>query len=253
MLSHPKSKYSEVLAFARAHPLPSTAEGLADGLMDVAAMLIATKADSAYWTQLNLSIIYTHRANPYPGAFLSNPALLPDNIIDYPHGARSFGSLTAGAFFAYPHYQEDSLGQTLLLAAFSPRTRKPVCSASLYAQALLHLQDQGLIEKGGSHKHTLQALASGSVPLKERQHCSFNMVLASAHIQKATEIRTELGARAIECALSDDKAGLFTEATRARLLALVLSHEARARNQQTEEPTAAPTTSTTPARAKARI
>ena len=219
---HPVSKYAQVLDFAKANPLPKTAGGLADALMDMAAILIACQEGSRHWDSVDLCIIHHARASPHPGAFLSNPALLPSTV-STTATSKSFGSLSAGCLFSYPYYQDDSLGTVLLLTAFSPRTRKPRLPASLYAQALVLLMDRGLIDSAGlSGPHNLARAASGNLKVGDLLDSHFSMGLSKEHIAATSSLRTDLAVRAIELALTSDKADLFTDATRARLLALAL-------------------------------
>lgn len=232
MLSHKVSKQQEVADFAASHPLPETAEGLALGLLDIASILVACKyPESDHWDSMSIDIIYRHRAEEYPGAFLSNPALLLNTVGVTKHG-NSLASHGAGCFFSYAHYQDDSLGPALLMGAFSPRTRKPELSARHYASALLLLKADGFIHHAsvslGDHGPTLESVADGSTPESSLNHVFFNMSFHRVHRAKLTHLRSDLSARAIELALSDFKPGLFLESTRERLSALVLERSATA-------------------------
>lgn len=220
----PPSKYAQILAFAKANPLPRTAEGLADALMDMTTILIACHHESKGWDSVDLGLAYRGHANPHPGAFLSNPAMLPNTFSRTLHGTCS-GSLTAGCLFSYPYYHEDGLGPALLLTAFSPRTRKPQLSAALYARALILLKRGSLIASARlDGLASLAQAAAGDAKAADLSRCYFNMTLSAPHIASASAsaLRTDLAARCIELALSDPKPGLFAEDTGARLAALAL-------------------------------
>jgi hypothetical protein len=212
---------AEVLAFAKANPLPRSTEGLALGMLDVAAIFKACNETSApTWDKLSLTLPYRARAERYPGAFLSNPACLP-NTSGKQEGYAFMASHTAGGFFAYNHYQESSLGPALLLCAFSPRTRKPSRSPKSYAKAALWLVERGLIASADtSGAYSLQEIADGTAPSSELDFFFLTIDLERRHIDGICELRTDLAARAVEFALGDDKPDLFSNKTRGHLAGL---------------------------------
>lgn len=212
---------AEVLAFAQANPLPRSIEGLALGMLDIAAIFRAcNESSSPTWETLSLTLPYRNRADRFPGAFLSNPACLP-NTTGSRDGMGFMASHTAGGFFSYNFYQECSLGPALLLCAFSPRSKKPARSPKSYAKAALWLFERGLIaQTEASGAHSVADIASGAAPASYLSHFFLTLNFERRHIEGLGELRTDLAALAIDFALSDDKSDLFSTKTRGLLQAL---------------------------------
>lgn len=217
MLMHPQSKYPKVVAFAKDHPLPKKADAMADALLDLACIFMACKkSESASWDSLRLEIIHHGYASEHPGAFLSNPALLPNTSSTTKDGYKSFGSHTAGGFFSYAHYQEDSLGTALLMSAFSPRTQKPARAASLYAKSMLLMIERGDIAKASAHASdgiSMDDIARG-VALTPNTSVFFSIEFDKTQLSKLGALRLDASADCIDFALSDDKQGLFSTSPR---------------------------------------
>lgn len=220
MLMHPKTKYPEVVAFAKDHPLPKKTEDMADALLDLASIFMACKKhESASWDSLQLQIIHHGYASKYPGAFLSNPAFLPNTTSITKDGYKCLGSHTAGGFFSYSHYQDDSLGTALLMGAFSPRTQKPSRAPSLYAKAMLFMIGRGDIHQANARSTDgigLKEIAQGSA-LGPRPSVFFSIEFDKIQLSKLGELRLDASADCIDLALSDDKQGLFSANTRHEL------------------------------------
>ena len=253
MLSHPVSKYPLVVQFSMENPLPKTPRGLADGLLDVATILCACATDSPNWDDLSISMSYRGAPERYPGAFLSNPSFLPNTTSHGPHGS-SYGSLTAGCFFSYAHYQEDSLGTALLLPAFSPRTQKAKRSIGLYAQALQLLLKEGHLSKAGlridSQQNLLDQAANDPKQFAKTNRAWLEMSFDKNCLSLMNHLRTDLAPKAIRLALTDTKTGLFTEITRDRLDSLACAREAAMEAREIEQATAISTPSTPSRRAR---
>lgn len=216
------SKYPQLVAFAKDNPLPKSPASLALGILDVASLLVACKGQEAQrWDSMAMSLMYAASASAYPGAFLSNPAMLLDTKSSGPFGV-CMGGHGAGCFFSYTHYQEDSLGPALLLPAFSPRTMRSAISASGYAKAIALLLAQGFLAEASMRSAgaelDLDGFAKGG---KEAavERASMRLVFDREHIARLDHLRTSAGMKAARLAISDDKPGLF-DAAREALLSL---------------------------------
>lgn len=218
------SKYPQLIAFAKENPLPRDAAGLALGILDVATLLVACKSREAkLWDSMSLSLMYAERASAYPGAFLSNPAMLLDTTSSGPFWS-SMGGHGAGCFFSYSHYQEDSLGPALLLPGFSPRTMPSAIPARGYAKAIALMVSQGFLASASmsvvGSDLSLDDFAKGAKGFGPIERASMRLVFDREHIAALDHLRTSLGMKAARLAISDDKPGLFDDAARDGLLAL---------------------------------
>lgn len=234
-----ESKYPQLVEFAKQNPLPSDPQSLAFGILDVASLLIACKRQEALrWDSMSFSLMYEARASAYPGAFLSNPAMLLDTRSSGPFGV-SLGGHGAGCFFSYSHYQEHSLGPALLLAAFSPRTMRPAITVAGYAKAISLLLSEGFLASASIASSPsplgLDDFANESLGHDEVPRASMKLTFDREHIFLLDHLRTDIGMRAALLAISDDKAGLFDNDSRTRLLALATRRAAESEAQQIAE------------------
>ena len=157
---------------------------------------------------MRLGLQYRAQANPYPGAFLSNPAMLLDTQSQSEWGP-SFGGHGAGCFFAYAHYHEDTLGPALLLGAFSPRTQAAARPLKLYAQAMMLLAQQGFAQasmsagscEGLSIEDFAQGLGAKSA------YASMSLAFDAPFLSKLDHLRTDTAMEAVKLALEDQERG----------------------------------------------
>lgn len=225
-----KTKYPQLIKFARDNPLPTDALGLSLGILDVASLLVAClHREAARWDSMSLSLMHEARASAYPGSRLSNPAMLLNTRASGPFGP-SQGGHGPGCFFSYSHYQENSLGPALLLAAFSPRTMRPAISAVGYAQAIALLLSGGFLASArmysGSSELSLDDFVKEAPGTENVPRASMSLEFHREHIVRLDRLRTDIGMRAALLALSDDKANLFGNDARENLLALATRRSA---------------------------
>lgn len=225
-----KTKYPQLIKFARDNPLPTDALGLSLGILDVASLLVAClHREAARWDSMSLSLMHEARASAYPGSRLSNPAMLLNTRSSGPFGP-SQGGHGPGCFFSYSHYQENSLGPALLLAAFSPRTMRPAISAAGYAQAIALLLSGGFLASArmysGSSELSLDDFVNEAPGSENVPRASMSLEFHREHIVRLDRLRTDIGMRAALLALSDDKANLFGNDVREKLLALATRRSA---------------------------
>lgn len=225
-----KTKYPQLIKFARDNPLPTDALGLSLGILDVASLLVAClHREAASWDSMSLSLMHEARASAYPGSRLSNPAMLLNTRSSGPFGP-SQGGHGPGCFFSYSHYQENSLGPALLLAAFSPRTMRPAISAAGYAQAIALLLSGGFLASArmysGSSELSLDDFVNEAPGSENVPRASMSLEFHREHIVRLDRLRTDIGMRAALLALSDDKANLFGNDVREKLLALATRRSA---------------------------
>ena len=203
-------------AFARENPLPRRPEEMAEALLDLAALFFS-RNDLPAGGELDLTLIYRDSADACPGAFLSNPAVLPNTRTPGAYGW-SLGSLGCGFLFSYPHYQEDTLGPALLLCAASPRTRRPAAPPSLYAQALLLLFERGDSARVGD-RQALERIADGTTPRSELRHwsSSYGFDAAGAARLRARGVAMARSADCLRLALEETKPDVLSERSRLTL------------------------------------
>lgn len=230
-MSRESESKKRLAQFAAEHPLPRTPEGMAAALLDIAALLVACKGGEAKrWESMSLGLQYRRKANPYPGAFLSNPALLAEASGQSSYG-KSHASFAAGCFFSYPHYQESTLGPALLLPAFSPRQSAAARPLRLYAQALQWLVREGWAEaaRASAGGLGLDQLAKGGAGRVD--YASLSATFNAGAISRLDGLRTDAAMEAARLALSGDEDGamgasLFTPSAKAGLERLIARREA---------------------------
>lgn len=226
--------YQQVLDFAKDHPLPQEPHLLALHLLDVVTLLrhcqwgLFKRCD-----EVNISLSYHQKANPFPGAFLSSPALLM-NTVEH-HGTpenpmKSMGGYGAGCFFSYSHYHENSLAQVLLMSAFSPRTEASSAPLSAYLQAMMHLHQAGLIEKFHIYGSDLTDRSAEEIildpALDQVSYASMSMTFCPKHQASLGQLYTPTAAKACELALTDMGQGVFSLETREKLTHLTNAYRA---------------------------
>jgi hypothetical protein len=251
MTIHAQSKYPEVVAFAKNHPLPTKIDAMAAALLDLSCIFMACKKhESLSWSSMHLDIIHHAYAREYPGAFLSNPAFLPTTRADTHYGSQCISSHTAGSFFSYPHYQDDSLGPALLLGAFSPRTHQPSRPASFYAKSMLLMMERGDISQAcartGVEHIRLHDIANGA-QLGTHTTVFFSIEFNAMQLSKLGSLRLNSSADCIDFSLTDHKPGLFSPNTRDELYKLSSARRSVQEAESIEQSCQAPTLKTRPA------
>lgn len=207
---------SRLIEFSRQNPLPRSTEAMAEALLDL-AVLFFCRNDLPMDGELDLTLIYRDGTSAHPGAFLSNPAVLPST-----RSPCSTGSFGCGFMFAYAHSQEDTLGPAPLLCAASPRTIRPGASPRLYAKALLLLLARGdasRVSSGFEGQAKLQAVADGSIPRGELRRWSFGYgfdAAAAEHLH-ARGLVLPRSAACVSLGLEEPDPNVFDQTSREKM------------------------------------